>query len=163
MKLHLAFSVEHEQWGNPSVLCITAVQAALDYVQPDLPTDLVEVSLVLADDAAVQELNKEWRDKDSPTNVLSFPAYDDDQPALPEGAPLLLGDIILAYETCVFEAERDQISLDHHLVHLVIHGVLHLLGYDHMDETEAEEMETAEIAILAQLNIANPYKDESDE
>ena len=121
------------------------------------------MSLVLADDAAVQELNKEWRDKDSPTNVLSFPAYDDDQPALPEGAPLLLGDIILAYETCVFEAERDQISLDHHLVHLVIHGVLHLLGYDHMDETEAEEMETAEIAILAQLNIANPYKDESDE
>ena len=163
MMLDLAFAVEHESWGNPLDLCRRAVQTALDMADADLPAGPVEVSLVLADDHRVRELNREWRGKDSPTNVLSFPAYDEDQPDLPEGAPLLLGDIVLAFETCRREAMAEAIAIDDHMAHLVVHGVLHLLGYDHMDDEEAAEMEALEIAVLSQLGIANPYKDESDE
>ena len=162
MKLNLALSVEHPGWGDCGDVCARAMQAALDYVQPELPGEMAEVSLVLGGDAAVQELNREWRGQDRPTNVLSFPAFDPDQPP-PPGAPLLLGDIILAYETCVAEAARDRIPMNAHLGHLVVHGILHLLGYDHLAEDEAVEMETLEVAVLAQLGIANPYKDQWDE
>ena len=163
MTLDLAFSVEHAGWGDPFEFCRRVVQVALDNGGVDLPGDVVEVSLVLADDQIVQDLNREWRGKDMPTNVLSFPGFDDDQPDLPEGAPILLGDVILAYETCVLEAERDQITIQDHLGHLLVHGILHLLGYDHQTDDEAAEMEMLEIDILAQLGIANPYKEETHE
>ncbi len=162
MMLALAYSVEHEAWGDQQSLCERAVKAALEDSDAELPEAPIEVSLVLSDDARVQDLNREWRGKDSATNVLSFPAYDDEQPDLPEGAPLLLGDIILAYETCVAEADRDQISVSDHLTHLVVHGVLHLLGYDHLTDEETDEMEALEISILAKLGIENPYKDDAD-
>lgn len=144
---------EAEDW------CRQCALAALDGA--DLP-DLVELSLVLTDDAAVQVLNRDWRGKDKPTNVLSFAALDDEDAPLPEGAPLLLGDVVLAYQTCAFEAADQGKSLKAHLAHLVVHGVLHLLGYDHEDsEEEAEEMETEETAILAGLGIDDPYAQHS--
>jgi probable rRNA maturation factor len=123
----------------------------------DLPDGVVELSIVLADDAMVQGLNRDWRGKDQPTNVLSFAALDDDEAPLVEGAPLLLGDVILAYETCAAEAREQGKPLADHFGHLVIHGVLHLLGYDHMDDEEAAEMESLETTLLAALGIPDPY------
>lgn len=124
----------------------------------DLGDGPVELSLVLADDATVRRLNAEWRGQDKPTNVLSFAALDDEDTPLPEGAPLLLGDVVLAYQTCAVEAVEQGKSLSDHLSHLVVHGVLHLLGFDHEDsDEEAEEMEVMETSILAALGLPDPY------
>ena len=113
-----------------------------------------EVSVVFSDDAHVRMLNRNWRGKDKPTNVLSFPAF----PAGPPGAmPPMLGDIVLAAETVAREAELEGKPLDHHITHLVVHGVLHLLGHDHEQETQAERMEALERAALARLAIPDPY------
>ncbi|MBI5163013.1 MAG: rRNA maturation RNase YbeY [Magnetospirillum sp.] len=117
----------------------------------------LELSLVLADDATVRDLNRTWRGQDKATNVLSFAALDDDAAPLPEGAPLLLGDVIIAFETCAREAADEGKSLDDHLSHLVVHGVLHLIGFDHRDDAAAEEMEGLETAILGALGIGDPY------
>jgi probable rRNA maturation factor len=114
-----------------------------------------EVSVMLADDAQIRELNRTWRGKDKPTNVLSFPAPD--QPGA-EG-PRHLGDIALAYETLVRESEEESKALADHFAHLIVHGILHLLGYDHEDEAEAETMEALEVKALAALGIADPYRD----
>jgi len=107
------------------------------------------VSLLLGDDASIAALNKEFRAKDGPTNVLSFP------PAGGEAG--FLGDIALAAETIAAEAEFQGKSLDNHAAHIVVHGFLHLLGYDHMNEADAEKMEARERTILASLGIADPY------
>lgn len=109
-----------------------------------------EVSLVLTDDKYIQDLNKTFRHSDKPTNVLSFPSDEEEE----------LGDIILAYETIAQETFEANISPLHHVLHLIIHGFLHLLGYDHEEEKEAIKMETLEIKILKSLNIANPYEDQ---
>ena len=111
-----------------------------------------EVSLVFADNESVQELNAVHRDKDKPTNVLSFPIDEDADPLGP-----LLGDIIFAYETVEHEADEIGVAFEDHLTHLCIHGFLHLLGYDHIVPDEAEKMEAVEIAILAEMQINNPY------
>lgn len=110
-----------------------------------------EVTVVLANDAEVRELNRDYRAKDKPTNVLSFP---DGQT---HGGVTSLGDIILAFETIEREAAEQGKRLTHHAQHLVVHGVLHLLGYDHELEGEAEAMEAREVSILSGLSIANPY------
>jgi probable rRNA maturation factor len=115
--------------------------------------DKAEVSLLFCDDAAIRQLNKTWRAKDSATNVLSFPV------AAPRGetpAPML-GDIVIAYETTAGEAAREGKALRAHTAHLIAHGFLHLLGYDHESEAEAEEMEGAERRALRRLGIADPY------
>ena len=113
-----------------------------------------EVSLVLADDAFVQNLNKSWRGKDKPTNVLSFPMG----ASVPGMTPVPLGDIVFARETVVREAGEQEKSVHDHLSHLAVHGLLHLLGYDHEEsEEEAEEMEALECEILRSLGIADPY------
>lgn len=109
-----------------------------------------EVVVLLSDDAAVRDLNARFRHKDKPTNVLSFPAA--------ESAAPHLGDVVLAYGVCAAEAEAQGKSLSDHLTHLVVHGVLHLLGRDHEDDAEAEEMEGEERAILADLGVADPYR-----
>jgi probable rRNA maturation factor len=116
------------------------------------------VDIALADDAKQRELNRIWRGKDAPTNVLAFPAADPAM-ALPRGAPLLLGDVVLAFETVRREAVEQDKPFADHLRHLVVHGVLHLLGFDHETAADAAAMEAREIAILAELGVPNPYRD----
>lgn len=113
-----------------------------------------EVTMVLADDAAIRRLNRQWRGKDRATNVLSFPA-----PTLPgpAGAPRSLGDIVIAYECLTREAKAESKPPLAHLAHLAVHGFLHLLGYDHESEAEAEQMENLERRILRQLGLPDPY------
>lgn len=118
----------------------------------------IETSVVLANDDLVQVLNREYLGKDKPTNVLSFACLDSDDPIPPEG-PVNIGDIIMAYQTIVREAKEQDKFFKDHFVHLIVHGTLHLLGYDHMNDDEATVMETLEIRILEQLNIQNPYMD----
>jgi probable rRNA maturation factor len=142
-------------------LCQRVVDAALrtgNDAPAEGPAETVEISLVLADDAMVQGLNRQYRGQDKPTNVLSFAALDGDAGTpQPDGSPVLLGDVVLAFETTAREAAADGKTLADHLSHLLVHGVLHLLGYDHDDEGEAEEMERRERLILAGLGIADPY------
>jgi len=128
---------------------------------PDGPIESgrpAELSIVFADDATVQRLNREYRGKDAPTNVLSFALTEADEPDFP-GAPLMLGDVILAYETVLAEAARDGKAAVDHTRHLVVHGILHLLGHDHLTDAEAEAMERIETALLARFGIADPYSD----
>jgi len=153
-------AVEDDRWDNaiPDLesLVLRAVEAGLA-IAPEKPAGNLEVSVLLADDATVQDLNKTWRGKDKPTNVLSFPAAP--QP-LPPGAPAPLGDVVLAYETMVRESAEQGKPLQNHLAHLLVHGTLHLVGQDHeLGNTEAEAMEALEIAALATLGIPDPYAD----
>jgi probable rRNA maturation factor len=122
-----------------------------------------ELAIVLTDDSAIRALNRLWRRRDAPTNVLSFPAAKTAVPR-PRGTgarrrapPRLLGDIVIAYETVAQEAAAARKPFDHHLVHLAVHGFLHLLGHDHENEREAETMERLEIAIMARLGVPDPY------
>jgi probable rRNA maturation factor len=107
------------------------------------------VTLLLTDDATISDLNRRFRQRDQPTNVLSFPA--------PQNPERFLGDIALAYGVCAREAREQGKPLKHHLQHLVAHGVLHLLGYDHESDAQADEMEGLERAVLAGLGIPDPY------
>jgi probable rRNA maturation factor len=120
----------------------------------------VEISVLLTGDEQVQALNAKWRGKDKPTNVLSFPMAE--EPELQStniaAGELLLGDIILARGVCEREAEEKGVALEQHLAHLLVHGTLHLLGYDHHDDAEAAEMEEREVRALDRLGIANPYE-----
>jgi probable rRNA maturation factor len=117
----------------------------------------VELSLVLLDAAEQQQLNRDWRGVDQPTNVLAFPAWEPGAPTAP-GAPLLLGDVSLAIETVEREAAQQNKPPADHALHLVVHGVLHLIGYDHGTESEAAVMEGLEVYILAKLGVADPYR-----
>ncbi len=117
----------------------------------------IEIGISLADDAAQQRLNRDWRGIDRPTNVLAFPSWEPGAPIAAE-APLLLGDVALAFETVAREAAAQGKPLADHLSHLVVHGVLHLLGYDHATEAEAVAMEALETTILASLGVPDPYR-----
>jgi probable rRNA maturation factor len=114
---------------------------------------------MLTDDAGIRTLNSNWRGVDKPTNVLSFPALQPTGPSGADDAPRMLGDIAIAYETTRKEADDEQKPFDHHLSHLAVHGFLHLIGYDHENDDDAEAMETLEQEILAQLGIPDPYAD----
>ena len=129
-----------------------AIGAVLEHSQTD-PN--VEVSVLFASDAEAARLNAEWRQKDYAPNILSFPAPDGQD--MPEGEPRPLGDLILAAGTVTREAEEQGKPLTSHLTHLIVHGTLHLLGFDHIEERDAQRMEAAEIAILAGLGVADPY------
>jgi probable rRNA maturation factor len=118
-----------------------------------------ELAVMLTDDAGIRTLNSNWRGIDKPTNVLSFPALPPTGPIGPDDAPHMLGDIAIAYETTRKEADEEQKPFDHHLSHLAVHGFLHLIGYDHETDGDAETMETLEQEILAQLGIPDPYAD----
>lgn len=132
---------------------VIAAQAALAGSISE-PMQSFEVALVLTNDAESQALNKRWRGKDKPTNVLSFP---DDSSLPPQVPHRPLGDIVLAFETVSREAGEAHRSLNDHAAHLVVHGILHLLGHDHENWTEAEAMEARETEILASLGIPDPY------
>jgi probable rRNA maturation factor len=112
-----------------------------------------EVTVLLTDDATIQGLNRTWRRKNAPTNVLSFPA----KAAAGEDAPPFLGDIAIAYETTRREAAAEGKRFADHVAHLAIHGFLHLLGHDHAADSEAETMEALEVAVLARLGVPDPY------
>jgi probable rRNA maturation factor len=118
-----------------------------------------ELAVMLTDDAGIRTLNSNWRGIDKPTNVLSFPALQPTGPGSPDDVPRMLGDIAIAFETTRREADDEQKPFDHHLSHLAVHGFLHLIGYDHEKDDDAEAMETLEQEILAQLGIPDPYAD----
>ncbi len=146
--------IEHEGWKSIrglKALAEKAVEVALPAAQQKK-----EITLLFADDATLKTLNHDWRGKNKPTNVLSFPANSDLK--LPRGVPKPLGDIALGYETLVHEADQAGKTLKAHTTHLIVHGVLHLLGYDHMDDADAAKMEAREIRILKKLGIADPYR-----
>jgi len=159
----ISVSVEAESWHRAlpeaeiwiAALARSTLEAACPGIGPS------GISLLLTDDAAIRELNRIWRGKDSATNVLSFPATETVEGDLPvpefAGVPLELGDIALAYETCERESVAQGKRFADHVAHLVLHGVLHLLGYDHLDDDQALRMEALEIRILAGLGIADPY------
>jgi probable rRNA maturation factor len=152
--LSIAFAVNAEGWPeNLEAVAETAIREALKQSEAKV-TGVTEVSVVLTDDAEQRELNRQWRGLDKSTNVLSFPQI---EPFAPVSG--LLGDITLARETVAKEAEEMDISFEAHFTHLVVHGFLHLLGYDHIEEEDAEEMEGLETDILATLGIADPYAD----
>ncbi|SFV37836.1 probable rRNA maturation factor [Devosia crocina] len=154
--LEIAVIRNADGWPDDfDALAERAVLAALAGAKPKV-TGAAEVSILLTDDAEQRELNSQWRGKDSSTNVLSFPQIEPFEPVIG-----LLGDITLARETLEREAAELDKSLQDHFTHLVVHGFLHILGYDHLDEDEALEMERLETHILAGLGIADPYADEA--
>ena len=146
--------------GLPTTVAWRAARLALARGQSKAALALphqVELVVVLADDAEQRQLNRDWRGIDRPTNVLAFPAWAPGA-QLPRDAPLLLGDVVLAFETVAREADEQDKPLADHFGHLIVHGVLHLLGYDHASEGEAVEMERLETSILAELGVADPYR-----
>ena len=132
------------------------VQRAIDSAAQHVAAsaDAAEVAIVLTDDSGIRTLNRDWRGIDKPTNVLSFPAVQ--APAGP-AHPRMLGDIAIAYEITRREAENENKPFAHHLSHLAVHGFLHLIGYDHENDTDAEKMEKLEREILASLGVPDPY------
>jgi probable rRNA maturation factor len=134
-----------------------AIAAAVESVDADVGE--AELAVMLTDDPGIRTLNSNWRGIDKPTNVLSFPALQPEGARKPGDAPPMLGDIAIAYETTKREAEEEAKLFEHHLSHLAIHGFLHLIGYDHENDADAEEMESLETEILEQLGIPDPYGD----
>ena len=161
MELEIAIEADWPPGSQWEQLAQRAL-AALVAVAPELANARLSASLLFSDDAEVHALNREWRGKDKPTNVLSFPMLERDELlALPaDGPPELLGDIALALETCTREAAEKGVSLEDHAAHLIVHGLLHLAGHDHIDsDAQAAAMEAMEIKALAQMGIADPYGD----
>lgn len=164
--MELEISIEADwpagtDWEAQAIRAADAVAA----VAPELANQRLCASVLFADDAEVHVLNREWRGKDKPTNVLSFPMLErEDLIALPgEGPPELLGDIALALETCAREADEKAVPLMHHAQHLLVHGLLHLAGHDHeTSPADARAMEDIEIKALALLGIADPYGDHDE-
>ncbi|MGE6783455.1 rRNA maturation RNase YbeY [Ensifer adhaerens] len=161
--LDIQISVEEGNWPDEAALLAfssplleaAAAFLATEEKQP-LPKNPPELSLVFTDDASMRAINAEWRNQDKPTNVLSFPAF----PVTPGAMPgPMLGDIIVARETLEREAIELDKSFDAHLTHLLVHGFLHLFGYDHVEDDEAERMESLETRILARLGLSDPYGD----
>lgn len=140
---------------SPESLATEAVRAALSAV--DIDATAAELSILLTDDTEIAALNRQWRDKPGATNVLSFPGAALTDGGTPAGAPVLLGDIVIAFETATAEAGAAEIPFSDHLRHLVIHGVLHLLGYDHENDADAAIMERCEVEILGTLGVPDPY------
>ena len=146
-----------EQLIDAEAIAERALEAAVEMAGLAL-LDGAELGILLSDDEHVKSVNQEWRGIDKPTNVLSFPAV---EPTKLARAPFL-GDIIIAYETVEREAKAEGKAFADHYAHLVVHGFLHLLGFDHINEADAERMEALEIAILSSLDIPDPYTDRPD-
>jgi probable rRNA maturation factor len=164
----LDVAVQNEGWPTPpnwDALAQRAAVAALnvspwgEYLTADAA---FEIAVKLTSDEEVRTLNRAYRDKDKPTNVLSFPMVQRDlldAVCNSDDGEVLLGDIVLAQGVCASEADARGVTFEDHAVHLIVHGTLHLLGYDHMDDAQAEAMEAMEIQALADIGIADPYQD----
>ena len=159
--LDISIDIRSKRWHDTNFdvtnICRTAASQAIVVLPAE--SGEVEISVVLADDAFVRELNRTWRNIDASTNVLAFPCSDGEENS-GVGAETLLGDVIVAFQTTEREAIELHLPLEHHFTHLIIHGVLHLLGYDHIDDCDATIMENLEIAALAGLGIGNPYAED---
>lgn len=153
----VAIEVEDDAWlalSGLEPLALGAVRGVL--AASGLDETGCEVAVLFTDDTAIAAINAEWRGKDRPTNVLSFPAPDD--MPVPAGEPRPLGDIVLAFGVISREAAEQGKTLHDHTAHLIVHGTLHLLGHDHEDDVEAEKMEALETGILKGLGISDPYE-----
>jgi probable rRNA maturation factor len=135
-----------------------AIAAAAEMV--DTGIGEAELAVMLTDDSGIRTLNNNWRGQDKPTNVLSFPALQPPAGRERDDAPRMLGDIAIAYETMRREADEEGKAFDHHLSHLAIHGFLHLIGYDHEKDRDAEDMEALEREILERIGIPDPYAEQ---
>ncbi len=153
----LSLDMQSVAWADLLTDAEAQLQRAIDAVMVRLVPhhDSVEVSVVLTDDATMQHLNKTYRGQEKPTNVLSFPSG----MTLNGDAPVLLGDLVLTHETIAREAAQQGKSFLHHTLHLAVHGVLHLLAFDHETDADASDMEALEVSILADLGVNNPYQD----
>jgi probable rRNA maturation factor len=165
MSLEIALDAD-EEWDSSSFWLTLARRAATAAIAESAFPDLteaersVEISVTLTGDEQVRALNAKWRGKDKATNVLSFPMADERDLARANLADteLLLGDIVLARGVCEAEAAGKDVNVEDHAAHLLVHGMLHLLGYDHQDDSEAADMEAREVRALQRLGIANPYE-----
>ncbi len=166
LPLQVDVAVEPQFWSTVDLdlktLCQTMACATFTHIQSlgqfaGGGADSAELAIRLTSDRQLAALNFQYRGLDKPTNVLSFAALDCDDPALLDGAPLFLGDIAIAAETILKEAHDQDKSVADHLAHMVVHGTLHLLGFDHMDAGEAEHMESLEKDLLSASNIKDPY------
>ena len=158
--LEIDVTIDCSQWSNalpePEACAKNACEAVFQNVKTDSSNQSAEVSILLTNDLMMRSLNNEYRNQDKPTNVLSFPSDSKGGPIT--NFPILLGDIIVAFETSFNEAFTENKKLSDHLCHLIVHGMLHLMGFDHQVSADADVMEDIEISVLQKLNIANPYE-----
>jgi len=163
-RLEVDVAVEAPGWAeavpDAPALAERAARAAVE-AAGGIPEAGAELSVVLSDDAAVRALNRDWRGKDAPTNVLSFPQAEESVTS-GAGFPILLGDVVLALETCAREAGETGRPIADHVAHLVVHGVLHLMGHTHDDDGPALRMEALERVVLASFGVADPYAGRAD-
>lgn len=158
--MDVTFDIESSWPGQKWSRRVRLAAEAVAQVAPELASRRLSASLLFTCDAEVQALNCEWRGKDRATNVLSFPMLTRDEllALAAEGPPVMLGDIALAHESCTREAGDKGISLEHHVAHLIVHGLLHLAGYDHETGAgDAARMEALEIEALALMGVSDPY------
>ena len=154
----IAIEIQSPLWDQQPT-AEQVVREAIAAAAAALSTSGGEVSILLTDDSAVRVLNRDWRGIDKPTNVLSFPA-----PAtMVKSAAGILGDIVIAYETLTRECADEDRDFLHHLAHLTVHGFLHLIGYDHQDDAQADEMEAIESRIMTRMQLPDPWLDSSRE
>ncbi len=164
--IHLDADVRDSRWyekiSDIENLCQKAIDATFQEVR--INAREIEISVVLTGDDDVAVLNSQYRDKSGPTNVLSFPVFDtlDEIADVSSEMPAILGDVVIAFETVVREADASGVLIEDHLQHLVVHGVLHLLGYDHISEDQAMIMEFLESKILTLLDVPDPYGEECE-
>lgn len=161
MTIHYDMSIESGQWKSEDALGKIVNQVLKSTLQ-QLGFEKIdsELSLVFTDDAHIRSINDKWRHIDKATNVLSFPAF---AITVGEKPGPILGDIVIAYETVLREANEENKTFDHHLSHLIVHGLLHLMGYDHQNDDEAEQMEQLERKILADIGISDPYANSNED
>jgi probable rRNA maturation factor len=152
-KLRIDVLIDSERWKSAGNIRTLVRRAVAEAANPQSTSER-ELAIVLTDDSAIRQLNRLWRGVDAPTNVLSFPAATKQA----EDEPAHLGDIVLAYQTIEREARAEDKPFAHHVAHLAVHGYLHLIGFDHEHDADAETMEQAERKILRRLSIPDPYR-----
>lgn len=154
--MNLEISIENDQWNKYDLSAIAETCASSVFSHLHLNNENVEICFLFTDDETIQDLNFRYRNKNVPTNVLSFPADSIKQRV--DTRPIILGSVAISFETTSRESCEQNKPFEHHLYHLIVHSLLHLLEYDHIDDESAEIMETLEIEILRGLNIPDPYK-----